>query len=76
MSDRTTASLFSRIFEHLANTATAEDKKFAEELYQETNSYDFSDYQMGCDDALIILGLARVEVNEEGEEIITYKRNW
>lgn len=65
MSDRTSAEIFSMIFEMLAENPTDEHKKMAKKIWPQRNHYDFSDYQMGCDKALIILGLA----TREGEEI-------
>lgn len=59
MSDRTSAYLFARMFKYLARTPDEpEARKFARELMRESREYDFSNDQMGCDNALIKLGVA------------------
>lgn len=67
MADRTSAALFASIFDHMAGfnkngprtQPTRRDRAFALEIWKQLGEYDFSYYQMGCDDALEILGLAR-----------------
>jgi len=59
MSDRTSAGLFSRIFGLLSKHPTKEHKCIAREIWPLRKEYDFSDYQMYCDDALMALGLAK-----------------
>lgn len=58
MADRTSAEIFSMMFEMLAENPTEEHKKMAKKLWPKRMHYDFSDYQMGCDKALLKLGLA------------------
>jgi hypothetical protein len=65
MADRTSAEIFATMFEMLAKNPTDEHKQMAKKLWRKRNHYDFSDYQMGCDDALIVLDLAK----RDGEEI-------
>lgn len=59
MADRTSAAIFGKVFELIAVNITDETKNIAEELYKETYSYDFSQYQMKADEALIKLGFAK-----------------
>lgn len=74
MADRTSASLFGKIFDLLAKNPTEENKAIATEIYPMRNEYDFSDYQMYCDESLIKLGLAKMGINpeypEDGEVVI------
>lgn len=59
MSDHTSAGIFAKLFTLLAKNPTDEHKEIARKMWPERNEYDFSDYQMGCDKALIALGLAK-----------------
>jgi hypothetical protein len=65
MSDRTSAGLFGRIFETLHALTQRNGlspiiaKELALDFWALTEDYDFSWYQMGCDEALFALGLAR-----------------
>lgn len=59
MADRTSAKVFGKVFTLLAKNPTEEHKAIAAELWPEIQEYDFSEYQMYCDDALKALGLAR-----------------
>lgn len=68
MSDRTNAALFAKIFTWFASNPTKEHKAWAKELWKEMYNYDFSPYQMYCEEALEILELASFEVNPEYEE--------
>lgn len=74
MADRTSARLFGQIFELLAKNPTEEHKQIAREIFAMNGDYDFSNYQMDADDALIVLGLAKKAVHpkypDEGETII------
>ena len=75
MADRTSASLFERIFNHLAKNPTEENKTFAREIAQMTRDYDFNNYQMYADAALITLGLAHMGPDPDDEcagEIVIY----
>lgn len=58
MSDRTSAGLFADIFNLLAENPTKDHKAIAKKIWPKRGDYDFSDYQMGCDESLIKLGLA------------------
>lgn len=68
MADRTSAALFGGIFEHLAANPDDRNKTFAEWLWSQTGDYDFNYYQMGCDEALVKLGLAA-----KGDDGVTYE---
>lgn len=61
MADRTSANIFSMVFEMLAKNPTDEHKEMAWEAWSSRREYDFSDEQMGCDEALLALGLAHEE---------------
>lgn len=60
MADRTSAYIFSRVFD-LIDEHVPEPKRreVALEFWRESQNYDFSNSQMECDDVLIRLGLAR-----------------
>lgn len=60
MSDRSSAYLFSRIFELIDDHVQMEPDRtnLAREFWMESRSYDFSEYQLGCDNTLLRLGLA------------------
>jgi hypothetical protein len=66
MADRTSASIFGQIFDLLAKNPTDEHKEMAKQIWPLRREYDFNDYQMDCDEALVKLDLAKLE----GEEII------
>lgn len=66
MADRTSATVFAMVFEHLSVVADERDKKLARMLWDEMGQYDFSYYQLGCDEALERLGLAKRVVDEDG----------
>lgn len=73
MADRTSAELFGTFFELLAKNPTEEHRQMALEVYRKSRNYDFMDYQMDCDDALVTLGLARKKIDpEDGEERMFY----
>jgi hypothetical protein len=60
MSDRTAAALFKDIFEMLAQWPAGPMRDdLARRLWKMQRDYDFSPDQMGCDDALAALDLAR-----------------
>lgn len=56
MADRTAAYLFSRIFTMLAEEKI-DREACAKEFWELSRDFDFSVYQMGCDEALQKLGL-------------------
>lgn len=75
MADRTSAELFAQIFEYLAKQPTTEERdKFAEKMWGLTGNYDFNAYQIGEDEALMKLGLARRGVDpdypDDGETVL------
>lgn len=59
MADRSGAALFGDLFAYLAKTPDERARTFALRLWDMRSGHDFDDYQMGCDDALIALGLAQ-----------------
>lgn len=71
MADRTSAHLFSTMFQLLAANPTEEHKLMAKKIWKLTRNFDFSFDQMSCDAALFALGLAYKAVNpkypDEGE---------
>jgi hypothetical protein len=77
VADRTSANLFSVIFELLAENPSEEHKTMAKKIWKLTRNFDFSFDQMGCDAALVTLGLARLGVDskypEDGEVVIYAK---
>lgn len=76
MADRTSAALFGSIFKILAESGDERGKEYALKVWEmkEDGGYDFSDYQMYCDEALFALGLARIVDDEEepGEKRTVY----
>ena len=59
MADRTSASVFATVFEALAEPGELDRKAVAAKLWRAMDDYDFSPYQMYCDEALVRLGLAK-----------------
>lgn len=64
MADRNSAEIFSEHFQFLANLLGKHGPELDTELlsqakkaYKQTYNYDFSQYQMYCDDALRKLGI-------------------
>jgi hypothetical protein len=72
MADRTSAAVFGGIFEYLAENPDSRALEFAKVVYGMTSAYDFNGYQMECDDALIKLGLAKMGIDEDGDEIVLF----
>lgn len=75
MADRTSAEIFGNVFTYLASQPqTPERDAFASKMWECHRDYDFSDYQMGADNALLKLGLARYGIHpdypEEGEVLL------
>ena len=58
MADRTSAGLFGMVFGFLAEQPDDRSKALAARLWRARTGYDFSDYQLEADDALVALGLA------------------
>lgn len=69
MSDRTAAELFSSIFQVLASDKPINRIAWAHEFWRRSKDYDFSPYQLYCDDALVKLGLAVERDGPDGSEI-------
>lgn len=65
MSDKSGASLFSNVFQHLAEIPDERNKNFAKYLWSQMGDYDFDNYQLYCDEALIALDLAEEIDNPE-----------
>jgi hypothetical protein len=76
MADRTSAGIFGDVFIYLASQPKSPERDaFALEVWcQSQGNYDFSNYQMGADKALIELGLARRGVDpawpDDGEVVL------
>ena len=70
MADSSSACLFARIFglidQHVHDAETRQ--KLAFEFWRESHTYDFSPYQMSCDEVLMKLGLARRDVDPDRPE--------
>lgn len=67
MANRSAAAIFSVAFEACAaelspTGALVNDavKSIAKKLWEAQNGYDFTEDQMGCDDALVTLGFAKM----------------
>ena len=77
MADRSGAAMFGRIFNLLMKADRGELppslKETAEQFYEETRSYDFNGYQMGCDEALQHFGLAEERTDSDGRISLRYK---
>lgn len=72
MADRSSARMFAEIFNLLASDEPFDRKAMARHFWKQTRDYDFNAYQMYCDEALIKLGLARVD-DSEGEADVLYE---
>lgn len=70
MADRMSAAIFAEIFEMLAANPTEEHRVMAKNIWKMKIGCGFSNYQMHCDDALMILDLAT-----KGEDVIFYLNN-
>jgi hypothetical protein len=70
MADRTSAGIFGDLFTMLAENPTPRHREMAMKIFEMSRHYDFTEYQMGADEACITLGVAREGVNpgypEEG----------
>ena len=72
MADRTSADLFGQLFAFFADDSDDRIREMAREVYSWTQHYDFTSDQMGCNDSLITLDLAKLGLDEDGEERILY----
>jgi hypothetical protein len=72
MADRTSAEIFGDLFEQLAKIDDDTARVIARWAMGRTQHYDFTTDQMGADDALLKLGLAKMGKNEYDEEAILY----
>lgn len=74
MADRTSAEIFGQIFELLAGDKPLDRRAFARQVWDMGLNYDFHWAQMGCNEALIKLDLARKGIDpdhpEEGETVL------
>ncbi len=74
MADRTSARLFGKIYEMLAENPSDEHKAMAKAIWPLQWEYDFSEYQMDADNALVTLGLAKLGIDpkypDEGEKML------
>lgn len=59
MGDSKSCEIFSKVLKLLAENPTREHIDIAHELYAMTRNYDFTDYELDCNDALVALELAR-----------------
>lgn len=58
MADRTSAGIFSEVFEFLAGTSKLSKEEMVKKFWEDARYYDFSTCQMDCDESLVKLGLA------------------
>jgi hypothetical protein len=72
MADRTSAEIFGNIFEILAKNPSEEHKAMALEIWPLSTAYDFNNYQMEADEALLKLDLAKY-AEEDGHKVIIYR---
>jgi hypothetical protein len=73
MSDRSSARIFSEIFELLAENPDERNIRLADNIWGFTYDYDFSPCQLECDDELFKLQLAQHFTDKYGEVCICYK---
>ena len=66
MADRTSAALFAELFELFAEDPI-QHRNIAHRVHDFSGNYDFNTHQMDCDEALIVLGLAR-----DGDDGVEY----
>lgn len=59
MADRTSARIFGRLFAMLAEEPDARSQALGRRVWMLAAEYDLSPNQMGCNEALFALGLAR-----------------
>lgn len=58
MADRTSAGIFGDMFNYLAAKKKISKEELVKVLWSHAHGYDFSNDQMGADEALVKLGLA------------------
>jgi hypothetical protein len=61
MSDRSSPEIFYLIYTLLAVNPTAEHREIAAKLWKLSQQFDFSDHDLGCEEAMIALGIAEGE---------------
>jgi hypothetical protein len=71
VADRTSANLFATLFELCAKRGAA-GKEIAMEMWKLRRGYDFSDYQVAADKAMMKLGLAKEIADPEGGSKVVY----
>jgi hypothetical protein len=68
MSDGTSAEMFGEMFRTFAEDPSPQHIRWAHKLWGFTGNYDFSSYQLDCDEALITLKLARKRMDPKTPE--------
>ena len=68
MADRDSAEIFREIFTRLGSDPTEQHVRWAHEFWKLTREFDFSEYQLCCDEALAKLSLARRGVDPDYPE--------
>lgn len=61
MSDRKSPEIFYLIYTLLAANPTVEHQEIAAKLWKLSQRFDFSDHELGCEKAMIALGIAEGE---------------
>ena len=74
MSDRTSAGIYSEVFELLASDPTAQHKKWALKLWKASFECDFAPEDMHCDKALKKLELAIDGTDKYGDKCVLYRK--
>ena len=73
MADRTSAGIFATQFERLAKKEKSSERdETAREIWADTWCYDFSACQMDCPKALLELGLAKIQ-REDDYDFYVYR---
>ena len=75
MADRTSAEIYGTIFRALASDKPVNKKALARKFWAESFGYDFSPYQMDCDEELVKLGLAKTVDHPDYDDGVTVYRN-
>lgn len=68
MSDRSSAYLFSMLFEMFAEEDTEQAKEYARRVWVMSWQYDFDFVQMGCNEALERLGLSKSRPSDDPDD--------
>ena len=74
LADRTSAEIFGYIFERLASSKPIDRETMAKTMWEFSHDFDFSAYQMYCDNALIKFGFAKRGIHpdypEDGKTVL------